>query len=414
MITPILLKFRIFCQFSFIIEVVLLTEHIKILFLQYYRGQHTEICPRNIFEITGRKSGYGITHSINTLLWVSFSMEPKSIALYTAVAVSILAVLSATTFPALAQAQQAGETEAVQEQPEQENNEAAVEDTQPDQEESALKEKSEPKEEKDPKNEEKTNSAKDERGATNDNSAASQSLGLASSNGVVSCGQIVTEDVTLTSDLNCGSGDGLIAGASGITINLNGYKITGSEDAGLQATSMDYDGSSGIVVANVDDVVISGLGEISDFDRGVTLMGSEGSQITDVQLANNGIGVLMSGASGSELSRNTITNNGMAVISDSSNGGVIAFNQIVANLEQGIGLLGSDENVVAANNMFGNGANGIFLDILSNLNTIDYNTVFGHETADINNADGQPTSVNQNSFGGNNNCGTSSPGGLCR
>jgi len=341
-------------------------------------------------------------------------MEPKSIAFYTAVAVSILAVISATTFPALAQAQQAGVTDAVQEQPEQENNEAAVEESQPNEEDSTLKEKAEPKEEKDPKDEEKTDSAKDERGATNDNGPTSQSLGLASSSGVVSCGQIVTEDVTLTSDLNCGNGDGLIVGASGISINLNGYKITGSDDADSQATSMDYDGSSGIVVANVDDVVISGLGEIADFDRGVTVMGSTGTQVTDLQLANNGIGVLMSGSSGSELSRNTITNNGMAVISDSSNGGVIAFNQIVANLEQGIGLIGSDENVVAANNMFGNGANGIFLDIMSNGNTVDYNTVFGHEIADINNADGQPINLNQNSFGGNNNCGTSLPGGLCR
>ncbi|MDQ4101082.1 MAG: right-handed parallel beta-helix repeat-containing protein, partial [Thermoproteota archaeon] len=351
---------------------------------------------------------------------VSFSMEPKSIAFYTAVAVSILAVLSATTFPALAQAQ-AGPTDAVQEPSAQENSEAAVEDSQPDEENAELNEETEPEQERDPqKEEEKADLAKDEQGASNDNgessdtSDRSQTLGLDSSSGVVSCGQIVTEDVTLTSDLNCGSGDGLIVGASGIAINLNGYKITGSDDADSQPSSMDYDGSSGIVVANVDDVVISGLGEISNFDRGVTLMGSSGTQLTDVQLANNGIGVLMSGASGSELSRNTITNNGMAVISDSSNGGVIAFNQIVANLEQGIGLLGSDENVVAANNMFGNGANGIFLDIMSNGNTVDYNTVFGHETADINNADGQPINLNQNSFGGNNNCGTSLPGGLCR
>jgi hypothetical protein len=52
-------------------------EHTNILFLQYYRGQHTEICPRNIFEITGRKSGYGITHSINSLSWLSFSWSPN-------------------------------------------------------------------------------------------------------------------------------------------------------------------------------------------------------------------------------------------------------------------------------------------------------------------------------------------------
>jgi parallel beta-helix repeat protein len=384
-----------------------LVEHINILFLQYYRGQHTEICPRNIFEITGRKSGYGITHSINSLLWLSLSMEPKSIAFYTAVAVSILAVLSATTFPTLAQAQTSQPDERAEESSagntenqEDENDNGATQQEQSDKDDT-----------------EDSDDSSEGAAATNNNNnnRASQSrLGLDSSNGLVSCGQIVSGEVELTNDLNCGSGDGLIVGAPGTHIKLNGYKITASDDAGSQGLSMDYDGSSGILVANADGVIISGLGEISGFDRGVTFMGSSDGQLTDVQLANNGIGALVSGSTGTELSRNTITNNGIAVILDSSSGGAVAFNQVVANEEQGILALGADQNVIAANNMFGNGQYGIYLDIMSNENTIDYNTVFGQEDADINNADGQPTNVNQNSFGGNNNCGTSIPGGLCR
>lgn len=333
-------------------------------------------------------------------------MEPKSIAFYTAVAVSILAVLSATTFPTLAQAQQQTDerqTDEPQEQPEQENNNES------------------PARNSESQEDENTDDSDDsnEEGAeatNNNNNRASQSrLGLDSSNGLVSCGQIVSGEVELTNDLNCNSGDGLIVGAPGTHINLNGYKITAaSDDAGSQGLAMDYDGSSGILVANADGVIISGLGEISGFDRGVTFMGSSDGQLTDVQVANNGIGVLVSGSTGTELSRNTITNNGIAAILDSSNGGAVAFNQVVANEDQGILLLGADQNVVAANNMFGNGQYGIYLDIMSNENTIDYNTAFGHEDADINNADGQPTNVNQNSFGGNNNCGTSNPGGLCR
>jgi parallel beta-helix repeat protein len=265
-----------------------------------------------------------------------------------------------------------------------------------------MNDEAEPKEE--PK-EENSNSAE---------SAASQSLGLSPSSGVASCGEIVNEDVTLTSDLECGPGDGLIVGADDITINLNGYSITSSDEAGSENPSINYDGSSGILVPNAQNVAISGLGEISGFSRGVTFMGSIGGQIADVQLANNDIGVLMTGSEGTEVSRNTITNNGIALISDASNKGVIAFNQVVANLEQGMLLLGSDDNVVAANNMFGNGENGIYTDILSNGNTMDFNTVFGHEGADLNNDDGRSTNVNQNSFGENNNCGTSLPGGLCR
>jgi hypothetical protein len=333
-------------------------------------------------------------------------MEPKSIAFYTAVAVSILAVLSATTFPTLVQAQPtdddvpAEEDNAVINQTEEENEAA----TEPEEENEAA---TEPEEE--PEEKQESNSAN-----SNDNDAASQSLGLSPSSGVASCGQIVTEDVTLTSDLECGPGDGLIVGASGITINLNGYSITSSDEDGSEDPSMNYDGSSGILVANADDVDISGLGEISGFDEGVTFMGSSGGQVADIQLANNDIGVLMSGSEGTDVSRNTMTNNGIALISDSSNHGAIAFNQVVANLEQGMLFLGSDINVVAANNMFGNGENGIYLDIMSNTNTIDFNTVFGHEVADLNNDDGRSTNVNQNSFGENNNCGTSTPGGLCR
>jgi parallel beta-helix repeat protein len=316
--------------------------------------------------------------------------------------VSILAVLSATTFPTLAQAQQADdEEESQQAAAETESAESTTEDPQEEMNDEAEPEE-EPKEE--PK-EENSNSAK---------SAASQSLGLLPSSGVASCGEIVNEDVTLTSDLECGPGDGLIVGANDITINLNGYSITSSDEAGSEDPSMNYDGSSGILVPNAQNVAISGLGEVSGFDRGITFMGSSGGQVADIQLANNDIGVLMSGSEGTEVSRNTITNNGIALISDSSNKGVIAFNQVVANLEQGMLVLGSDDNVVAANNMFGNGENGIYLDIMSNGNTIDFNTVFGHEVGDLNNDGGRSTNVNQNSFGENNNCGTSLPGGLCR
>ena len=410
-------------------------------------------------------------------------MEPKSIAFYTAVAVSILAVLSATTIPVMAQAQDTTDEqeESSQEDNNEGNNEAV---TQGDNDNQAETEQT---------GGEDGNSA-NSNGNGGAAGAASERLGLQPNSGIASCGQVVTQDVTLTSDLNCDNGDGLIVGAPGITINLNGYSITGpagggaaanpttadsgsgdgsetspttadsgsegsitpvsttsdsrSEDDGeaneeaneeandgaaanpttadsgsdgsgvtpasTERRTTDYDGSSGILVANADNVAIAGLGEIAGFSRGVTFLGSSGGAVTDVQLVNNDIGAVIASSEGTEVSRNTITNNGIAVVSDASNGGVTAFNQIVANMEEGILLLGSSDNVVAANNMYGNGDNGIYLDPMSQRNHIDYNTIFGHETADLNNADGMPTNVNQNSFGDNNNCGTSLPGGLCR
>jgi parallel beta-helix repeat protein len=412
----------------------------------------------------------------------SISMEPKSIAFYTAVAISILAVLSATTFPMVAQAQ--GTTDE-QEQP-------AQEDSTNENSENNNEDNNQAVTQSDSNNQQQTEGEDGNSATSNGNGAAgsaSERLGLQPNSGIASCGQVITQDVTLTSDLNCDSGDGLIVGASGITINLNGYSITGpnggggsqeaanptgsqeaanptsadsddenggqqqeeeaaaEEEEAVNPTSADsddenggqqqeeeaaaeeepeirpvttrqntadYDGSSGILVANADNVAIAGLGEISGFSRGVTFLGSSGGALTDIQLANNDIGAVVASSEGTEISRNTITNNGIAVVSDGSNGGVTAFNQIVANVEQGILLVGSSDNVVAANNMYGNGGSGIFLDPMSQRNHLDYNTVFGHEAADLNNADGMPTNVNQNSFGDNNNCGTSLPGGLCR
>ncbi|HJR48312.1 MAG TPA: hypothetical protein VJ799_09190, partial [Nitrososphaeraceae archaeon] len=148
-------------------------------------------------------------------------MEPKSIAFYTAVAVSILAVLSATTFPTLVQAQQPmDDDDDVAAEAEAENE--VIDET--DETEAATEPEEEPEEEpkEEPKEKPKSNS---------DNSAASQNLGLSPSSGVATCGEIVTEDVTLTSDLECGPGDGLIVAASGITINLNGYSISSSDEA---------------------------------------------------------------------------------------------------------------------------------------------------------------------------------------
>src|SRR5687767_2085666 len=109
-------------------------------------------------------------------------MEPKSIAFYTAVAVSILAVLSATTFPTLVQAQEADDTESQQAAAETESNESTESTTEDPQEEmNEAEPEEEPQEEP---QEENSNSAK---------SAASQSLGLLPSSGVASCGEIVNE-----------------------------------------------------------------------------------------------------------------------------------------------------------------------------------------------------------------------------
>ncbi|MCI3926091.1 hypothetical protein MO973_38485 [Paenibacillus sp. TRM 82003] len=80
----------------------------------------------------------------------------------------------------------------------------------------------------------------------------------------VRCGWTIIEDVYLTGDLNCPSGDGLVVDAAGVTVHLNGYTISGTragtDDAGAPL-------QVGIRVL-APDVVVRG-GTLRGFDAGV-------------------------------------------------------------------------------------------------------------------------------------------------
>jgi parallel beta-helix repeat protein len=229
---------------------------------------------------------------------------------------------------------------------------------------------------------------------------------------MISCGEVITEDTTLQQDLSCPE-DGVIIRGSGIEFNMNGHTISSTDEDDLVDPSTDYNGYSGILVSNVDDVTITGLGGVQHFDRGIAFTGSSGAQVTDVALTDNGVGVLVSGSTEIVINSNTLDGNSFGVVSESSDNGDIAFNQVTSNEEAGIVILDSDVTTIAGNGVFANGETGIFLDEQSTDNLVDYNNVFAHGEADLNNADGTPTNVNNNNFGQNNNCGTSTPAGLC-
>ncbi|MGH9976627.1 MAG: hypothetical protein ACRD8Z_12460, partial [Nitrososphaeraceae archaeon] len=73
------------------------------------------------------------------------------------------------------------------------------------------------------------------------------------------CGQVVSGVVNLTSNLNC-SGDGIIVGGPNTVVNMNGFSITGP---GQDSSKV------GIMVPNVDNVVVNGPGSLSNFQAGV-------------------------------------------------------------------------------------------------------------------------------------------------
>ena len=107
------------------------------------------------------------------------------------------------------------------------------------------------------------------------------------------CGQVVSRVVNLTANLNC-SGDGIIVGGSNTVINMNGFSITGP---GQDSSKV------GIMVSNVDNVVVNGPGTISNFQAAILLSGSNGFKLDSTILENNQIAIFMTGADNTDVRR---------------------------------------------------------------------------------------------------------------
>jgi parallel beta-helix repeat protein len=215
-----------------------------------------------------------------------------------------------------------------------------------------------------------------------------------------SCGQVVEGLIELNSNLNC-SGDGLIVGANGTTIRLNGYTITGPGPDSSKA---------GVSVGNQDGVRIEGPGTIEQFQAGILASGGEGTVIDGMNLRDNQIAVFSTGTEGLQTMQNELTHNSIGVASHSSNGLKLTENLISGNVLTGISLVTTDNSLISKNDIR-ESENGIFVDAESNDNTIESNKA-QRNRVDLNNANGLATNVNQNGFS-DNNCQISNPSGLC-
>ncbi|MGA9317834.1 MAG: NosD domain-containing protein [Nitrososphaeraceae archaeon] len=222
----------------------------------------------------------------------------------------------------------------------------------------------------------------------------------AASSSNAACGQVVSGLVNLTANLNC-SGDGLIVGGPNTVINMNGFSITGP---GQESSKV------GIMVPNVDNVVVNGPGSISNFQAGVLLTGANGFKINSVILSNNQIGTFMTGAENSEVRQNIIQGNSIGVASHSSTGTAIDSNLMNGNLLAGVTFVNTRQSAIDMNNIIGS-QNGVFLDGQSSQITISANNVL-ENVIDLNNANGLPTNINANQYV-DNNCESSNPSGLC-
>ena len=122
---------------------------------------------------------------------------------------------------------------------------------------------------------------------------------------ITACGQVVTTNALLTQDLVC-TGDGIVVGASGITIDLMGFTIRGDRDVG------DYgiDDSAGY-----DNITIRN-GLIRNFYLGVDADGAADSVSVSSLVANGNsvYGILIVGDS-AKVQSSTASGNATAGIS---------------------------------------------------------------------------------------------------
>jgi parallel beta-helix repeat protein len=149
----------------------------------------------------------------------------------------------------------------------------------------------------------------------------------------VSCGQEITQNTKVANDLNNCPGDGLVIGAPGITLDLNGHTLDGdAEPEGVGVNN--GDGHDGVTVKN---------GAIREFDVGVSLPEVSRNRLTGLRVFHNAIlGMDLDFSDHSVIERSSFTGNG-------------------ANFEgPGIFLIGSHQNRISHNVVARNGSNGLF------------------------------------------------------
>ena len=115
------------------------------------------------------------------------------------------------------------------------------------------------------------------------------------------CGTVVTTDLTLSAPMS-GCAEGLILGADGITVDLNGFSIDGTG----------AEGSVGILAENRTGVSVMN-GTISGFATAVALRDSAYSAVQNLRITDSGAGVLVGLGSANSVGANTIEKTGTGV-----------------------------------------------------------------------------------------------------
>jgi parallel beta-helix repeat protein len=197
----------------------------------------------------------------------------------------------------------------------------------------------------------------------------------------VHCGDVLTQDTTLDSDLVGCAGDGLVVGADGITLNLNGHLIEGT-GPGNGSDVIYGDTRDGVDNAAGHRGVTIENGEIGNFDTGVKLDEADSNRIQGVATHENLVGVILVESSGARVESNYTYRNSYGIYLVESNGNRVTGNRSDANTFALYTVEASD-NVIWNNSASGSSILGFQISTSSNHNWIRGNTVIGSSSVGL-------------------------------
>jgi parallel beta-helix repeat protein len=203
--------------------------------------------------------------------------------------------------------------------------------------------------------------------------------------GGIDCGDTLTEDTTLESDLVGCPADGLLIGADGITLDLNGHSISGPGTTDIRFDGVDNSaGHDGVTIKNgviqnfADGVFLDGGASdgrmhglaITGTLAGIEVLNSSENMIAGNTLSENiNFGIIVIESSGNRIVRNTIAGNGVAsarveaagiLLAQGSSDTVIKENRLSGN-HDGVQILGSNANRIVDDSIRGNLGFGVIV-----------------------------------------------------
>ena len=205
----------------------------------------------------------------------------------------------------------------------------------------------------------------------------------------IGCGSTLTKSTTLTADiLNCPR-TALVIGADGITVNLGGHAISGTNAAGSEGIA--NDGHAGVRIlggGRITDFRLNGVGVRKaprSVVRGLTIRrigagGVEGEPVS--------AGIAVADSPASKIVGNDVVNDVKAFQADgadilNSRGSLVRGNKLNHNSWNGLVLIESPGSRIAGNELDGNGNNGTEVNGGSDSVSVTRNTANGNTAVGI-------------------------------